>query len=175
MGQIKRLSMAQEKSKPRRKARQSSIYRKLETLLGEMMAMSERIPKHASGMQVAGVRAINEILESLSTTEFALYAADERTRLSYLATIIHSMTITKTVCRELYDYSRKDRNEVRLGADGLPVTNDQGVPSIVKCPRYGRVLSHTQYVHLLGIFSELSKEIGRWYNSTYLKMSQVNK
>ena len=140
-----------------------------------MMAMSERIPKHASGMQVAGVRAINEILESLSTTEFALHAADERTRLSYLATIIHSMTITKTVCRELYDYSRKDRNEVRLGADGLPVTNDQGVPSIVKCPRYGRVLSHTQYVHLLGIFSELSKEIGRWYNSTYLKMSQVNK
>ncbi len=167
--------MAQGKSKPRRKARQSSIYRKLETLLGEMMAMSERIPKHASGMQVAGVRAINEILESLSTTEFALHAADERTRLSYLATIIHSMTITKTVCRELYDYSRKDRNEVRLGADGLPVTNDQGVPSIVKCPRYGRVLSHTQYVHLLGIFSELSKEIGRWYNSTYLKMSQVNK
>ena len=167
--------MAQGKSKPRRKARQSSIYRKLETLLGEMMAMSERIPKHASGMQVAGVRAINEILESLSTTEFALHAADERTRLLYLATIIHSMTITKTVCRELYDYSRKDRNEVRLGADGLPVTNDQGVPSIVKCPRYGRVLSHTQYVHLLGIFSELSKEIGRWYNSTYLKMSQVNK
>ena len=165
--------MAQGKSKPRRKARQSSIYRKLETLLGEMMAMSERIPKHASGMQVAGVRAINEILESLSTTEFALHAADERTRLSYLATIIHSMTITKTVCRELYDYSRKDRNEVRLGADGLPVTNDQGVPSIVKCPRYGRVLSHTQYVHLLGIFSELSKEIGRWYNSTYLKLSQI--
>lgn len=175
MGQIKRLSMAQGKSKPRRKARQSSIYRKLETLLGEIMAMSERIPKHASGLQVAGVRAINEILESLSTTEFALHAADERTRLSYLATIIHSMTITKTICRELYDYSRKDRNEVRLGADGLPVTNDQGVPSIVKCPRYGRVLSHTQYVHLLGIFSELSKEIGRWYNSTYLKMSQVNK
>lgn len=137
--------------------------------------MSERIPKHASGLQVAGVRAINEILESLSTTEFALHAADERTRLSYLATIIHSMTITKTICRELYDYSRKDRNEVRLGADGLPVTNDQGAPSIVKCPRYGRVLSHTQYVHLLGIFSELSKEIGRWYNSTYLKMSQVNK
>ena len=167
--------MAQGKSKPRRKARQSSIYRKLETLLGEMMAMSERIPKHASGMQVAGVRAINEILESLSTTEFALHAADERTRLSYLATLIHSMTIIKTICRELYDYSRKDRNEVRLGADGLPVTNDQGVPSIVKCPRYGRVLSHTQYVHLLGIFSELSKEIGRWYNSTYLKMSQVNK
>ena len=137
--------------------------------------MSERIPKHASGLQVAGVRAINEILESLSTTEFALHAADERTRLSYLATIIHSMTITKTICRELYDYSRKDRNEVRLGADDLPVTNDQGAPSIVKCPRYGRVLSHTQYVHLLGIFSELSKEIGRWYNSTYLKMSQVNK
>lgn len=137
--------------------------------------MSERIPKHASGLQVAGVRAINEILESLSTTEFALHAADERTRLSYLATIIHSMTITKTICRELYDYSRKDRNEVRLGADGLPVTNGQGAPSIVKCPRYGRVLSHTQYVHLLGIFSELSKEIGRWYNSTYLKMSQVNK
>ena len=167
--------MAQGKSKPRRKARQSSIYRKLETLLGEIMAMSERIPKHASGLQVAGVRAINEILESLSTTEFALHAADERTRLPYLATIIHSMTITKTICRELYDYSRKDRNEVRLGADGLPVTNDQGAPSIVKCPRYGRVLSHTQYVHLLGIFSELSKEIGRWYNSTYLKMSQVNK
>lgn len=167
--------MAQGKSKPRRKARQSSIYRKLETLLGEIMAMSERIPKHASGLQVAGVRAINEILESLSTTEFALHAADERTRLSYLATIIHSMTITKTICRELYDYSRKDRNEVRLGADGLPVTNDQDAPSIVKCPRYGRVLSHTQYVHLLGIFSELSKEIGRWYNSTYLKMSQVNK
>lgn len=167
--------MAQGKSKPRRKARQSSIYRKLETLLGEIMAMSERIPKHASGLQVAGVRAINEILESLSTTEFALHAADERTRLSYLATIIHSMTITKTICRELYDYSRKDRNEVRLGADDLPVTNDQGAPSIVKCPRYGRVLSHTQYVHLLGIFSELSKEIGRWYNSTYLKMSQVNK
>lgn len=167
--------MAQGKSKPRRKARQSSIYRKLETLLGEMMAMSERIPKHASGMQVAGVRAINEILESLSTTEFALQAQDNRTRLAYLATLIHSMTIIKTICRELYDYSRKDRNEVRLGADGLPVTNDQGFPSIVKCPRYGRVLSHTQYVHLLGIFSELSKEIGRWYNSTYLKMSQVNK
>ena len=173
MGQIKRLSMAQGKSKPRRKARQSSIYRKLETLLGEMMAMSERIPKHASGMQVAGVRAINEILESLSTTEFALHAADERTRLSYLATIIHSMTITKTVCRELYDYSRKDRNEVRLGADGLPVTNDQGNDSAVKYPKYGRVLSHTQYVHLLGLFSDLSKEIGRWYNSTYLKLSQI--
>lgn len=167
--------MAQGKSKPRRKARQSSIYRKLEHLLGELMAMSERIPKNASGLQVVGVRAINETLESLSTTEFALQAQDNRTRLAYLATLIHSMTIIKTICRELYDYSRKDRNEVRLGADGLPVTNDQGVPSIVKYPRYGRVLSHTQYVHLLGIFSELSKEIGRWYNSTYLKMSQVNK
>lgn len=167
--------MAQGKSKPRRKARQSSIYRKLEHLLGELMAMSERIPKHASGLQAVGVRAINETLESLSTTEFALHAADERTRLAYLATIIHSMTIVKTVCRELYDYSRKDRNEVKLGADGLPITNDQGADSVVKCPIYGRVLSHTQYVHLLGIFSELSKEIGRWYNSTYLKMSQMNK
>ena len=167
--------MAQGKSKPRRKARQSSIYRKLEHLLGELMAISERIPKHASGLQAVGVRAINETLESLSTTEFALHAADERTRLSYLATIIHSMTIVKTVCRELYDYSRKDRNEVKLGAGGLPITNDQGADSVVKYPIYGRVLSHTQYVHLLGIFSELSKEIGRWYNSTYLKMSQVNK
>lgn len=167
--------MAQGKSKPRRKARQSSIYRKLEHLLGELMAMSERIPKHASGLQAVGVRAINETLESLSTTEFALHAADERTRLAYLATIIHSMTITKTVCRELYDYSRKDRKVVSLGADGLPITNDQGADSVVKHPRYGRVLSHTQYVHLLGVFSELSKEIGRWYNSTYLKMSQVNR
>ena len=165
--------MVQGKSKPRRKARQSSIYRKLETLLGEMMAMSERIPKHASGLQVAGVRAINEILESLSTTEFALHAADERTRLSYLATIIHSMTITKTVCRELYDYSRKDRMVASLGADGLPITNDQGNDSAVKYPKYGRVLSHTQYVHLLGLFSDLSKEIGRWYNSTYLKLLQI--
>ena len=167
--------MAQGKPKPRRKARQSSIYRKLETLLGELMAMSERIPKHASGLQVVGVRAINETLESLSTTEFALHALDERTRLAYLATIIHSMTITKTVCRELYDYSRKDRKVVNLGADGLPITNDQGNASAVSYPKYGRVLSHTQYVHLLGLFSELSKETGKWYNSTYLKLSQMNK
>lgn len=167
--------MVQGKSKPRRKARQSSIYRKLEHLLGELMAMSERIPKHASGLQTVGVRAVNETLESLSTTEFALHAADERTRLAYLATLIHSMTIVKTVCRELYDYSRKNRNEVRLGAEGLPITNDQGTTSVVRYPRYGRVLSHTQYVHLLGVFSELSKEIGRWYNSAYLKLSQTNK
>lgn len=166
--------MATSKPKPRRKARQSSIYRKLEHLLGELMAMSERIPKHASGLQVVGVRAINEALESLSTTEFALHAADERTRLAYLATLIHSMTITKTACRELYDYSRKDRNEARLGADGLPITNDRGNASLVKCPKYGRVLSHTQYVCLLGLFSELGKEIGRWYNAAYLKMSQTN-
>lgn len=167
--------MAQGKSKPRRKARQSSIYRKLEHLLGELMAITERIPKHASGLQVVGVRAINETLESLSTTEFALHALDERTRLAYLAAIIHSMTITKTVCRELYDYSRKDRKVVNLGADGLPVTNDQGNDSVANYPKYGRVLSRTQYVHLLGVFSELSKEIGRWYNSTYLKLSQMNK
>lgn len=166
--------MANGKPKPRRKARQSSIYRKLEHLLGELMAISERIPKHASGLQVVGVRAINETLEALSTTEFALHAPDNQTRLAYLATLIHSMTISKTACRELYDYSRKDRNEVRLGADGLPVTNGQGNVSTVRCPRYGRVLSHTQYVGLLGLFSELGKEIGRWYNATYIGLSQTN-
>lgn len=166
--------MATGKPKPRRKARQSSIYRKLEHLLCDLMAISERIPKHALGLQAVGVRAINETLEALSVTEFAIRAQDLNTRYACISTLIHSMTIVKTICRELYDYSRKDRTEVRLGRDGVPLTDGQGKTDVVKSPVYGRVISHAQYVGLLGSFAELGKEVGRWQNATLLKMSQVN-
>lgn len=166
--------MAESKSKPRRKARQSSIYRKLETLLCEMMQMTERLPKNANGLQAVGVRVVNETLDALSTTEFAIHASDLNARIAYIATLIHSMTIVKTCCRELYAYSRKDKSEPKVGKDGKVVTNDQGNVVLMKSPQYGRVISNVQYVALLGLFSEIGKETARWYNVTLAKMSQNN-
>lgn len=134
--------------------------------------MTERIPKHANGLQTVGVRVVNETLESLAVTDHALHAPNDASRLAYIDVLIHSMTIVKSACREMYDYSRKDRSEVMLGADGMPVTNDQGQAKVVKSPRYGRVISHTQYVSLLGLFAELGKEVGKWQRTTMLRMSQ---
>ena len=155
-------------SKPRTTARQTSIYRTAEELLGDILAMTERIPKNASGLQFAGARAVSEMLETLSATEFAVREQNPTARLSYIASIIHSMTIVKTICRELYDYSRKERSET--------ITNDKGEQTARRVPRFGRVVSHVQYVHLLEIFSKLSREIGRWYNATSLKIvaSKIN-
>lgn len=169
---VRKTSMENKKSKPRRKARHSSIYRKLELLLCETMTITERIPKHAQGLQTVGVRMINETLEALSVTEFGIQAPDNNSRLTYIATLIHCMTLVKTCCRELYAYSRKDRTEPKIGKDGMVVTNGQGQTETMKSPRYGRVISHTQYVNLLQLFSELGKEIGRWFNATRWKVSQ---
>ena len=47
------------------KARQSSIYRKLENLLGALMAVSERVPKNAMGLQTAMSRCINEVVDAI--------------------------------------------------------------------------------------------------------------
>ena len=166
--------MAESKSKPRRKARQSSIYRKLEALLCEMMLMTERLPKNANGLQAVGVRVVNETLEALSTTEFAIHSSDMNARIAYIAALIHSMTIVKTCCRELYGFSRKDRIEPKVGKDGKVVTNGQGDAVFVKSPLYGRVISNAQYATLLELFSEIGKEVMRWYNVTLSKMSQNN-
>lgn len=155
-----------KQSKPRYTARQTSIYRMTEGLLGTLMTMTERIPKHSCGVQVAGARAVNEVLDVLSAIEFAVREQNPSARLEYIATIIHSMTIVKTICRELYDYSRKERSET--------ITNDKGEQTTRKVPRFGRVISHVQYVHLLEVFSKLGMEIGRWQNVTSKKIVANN-
>ena len=58
------------------KASQSSIYRKLEKLLGCLMQVSERIPKHAAGLQTVAARCINETIDALSVCEYALNTSD---------------------------------------------------------------------------------------------------
>lgn len=92
------------------KARQSSIYRKLENLLGALMAVSERVPKNAMGLQTAMSRCINEVVDSLVVCEYALRAIDINQRIAYIATFIHSLTIVKTIVRELHEYSRKEKS-----------------------------------------------------------------
>lgn len=116
------------------KARQSSIYRKLENLLGALMAVSERVPKNAMGLQTAMSRCINEVVDSLGVCEYALRAIDINQRIAYIATLIHSLTIVKTIVRELHEYSRKEKSGM---------VNVDGEAKLVKVPLYGRSCLNT--------------------------------
>jgi len=138
----------------RRSARQSSIYRKLELLLCDLMAICERIPKHSLGLQVVGSRMVNETMEAMSATEFALNSPGLDQRIAYISALIHSMTIVKSACRELYWYSRKEKSELVAQAGGELVVS--------KKPDHGRVISNVQYTHLLTVFGKLGREIGAW-------------
>lgn len=160
------------RQKARRKARQASAYRKTELLLCELMAMTERIPKHAQGLQVVGTRAVGETLDALAAIEFALNAPGENARLGYIGVVIHSMTIVRTCCRSLYAYSRKDRQEPKLDERAMAMMDDKGAMVMQRHPMYGRVISHAQYVMLLRMFSEIGFEIGRWQRATEAKRSQ---
>ena len=142
------------------KARQSSIYRKLENLLGALMAVSERVPKNAAGLQTAMARCINEVIDALVVCEYALRASDINQRIGYIAALIHSLTIVKTLVRELHEYSRKEKSGM--------VTVDGEVKQ-VKIPLFGRIISNAQYPGFLVDFDKLSRETGAWYKSQIAK------
>lgn len=159
--------MAKVKSN-RRKARSTSIYRGTERLLGDLLAISERIPKSAYGLQALGGRMVNEALEALATTEYALNEPDINRRIAYICSLIHSMTIVKSCCRQLYGYSRKECKTV---------DNINGEINVVNIPRYGRIVSYQQYTNLLRAFGKLSKDIGKWFRASQtirLKMGNTN-
>lgn len=149
----------------RRSARQSSIYRKLELLLCDVMAICERIPKHSLGLQVVGSRLVNEVMDAMTATEFALNCPNYDQRIAYISTLIHSMTIVKSACRELYWYSRKEKSELAPNADGELALSKQ--------PTYGRVVSNRQYTHLLEVFGKLSREIGAWQKAAMTRRMGV--
>lgn len=149
----------------RRSARQSSIYRKLELLLCDMMALCERIPKRSLGLQVVGSRLVNEVMDALAATEFALNSPNYDQRIAYISTLIHSMTIVKSACRELYWYSRKEKCELTAKVEGEL--------AISKKPTYGRVVSNVQYAHLLEVFAKLSREIGAWQKAAMTRRTGV--
>lgn len=142
------------------KARQSSIYRKLENLLGALMAVSERVPKNSMGLQTAMARCINEVVDSLVVCEYALRAIDINQRIAYIATLIHSLTIVKTIVRELHEYSRKEKSGM---------VNVDGEAKLVKVPLYGRIISNGQYPGFLKDFDVLARETGAWYKSQLTK------
>lgn len=141
----------------RRSARQSSIYRKLELLLCDLMAICERIPKHSLGLQVVGSRMVNETMEAMAATEFALNTPGIDQRIAYISAVIHSMTIVKSCCRELYWYSRKEKAEL--------VASHGGELAVSKKPDHGRVVSNVQYTRLLTTFGQLGREIGAWHKA----------
>lgn len=142
------------------KARQSSIYRKLENLLGALMAVSERVPKNAMGLQTAMSRCINEVVDSLVVCEYALRAIDINQRIAYIATLIHSLTIVKTIVRELHEYSRKEKSGM---------VNVDGEAKQVKVPLYGRIINNGQYPGFLKDFDVLARETGALYKSQLTK------
>lgn len=142
------------------KARQSSVYRKLENLLGALMAVSERVPKNSMGQQTAMSRCINEVVDALAVCEYALRASDINQRIAYIAALIHSLTIVKTLVRELHEYSRKEKSGM---------TNVDGEVKQVKTPLHGRMISNGQYPGFLKDFDVLSREIGAWYKSQLTK------
>lgn len=148
--------MAKAKSKFR-KARTSSIYRGVERLLGDLMQISERIPKSSFGLQSVGARMINEAMEALAATEYALNSPDLNQRIMYIGALIHSMTIVKSCCRQVYAYSRKDSRSIS-GTDGEI--------KIVSTPTYGRIISNAQYANLLATFGKLSMETGKWFKAS---------
>lgn len=151
-----------------RKARNSSIYRGLENLLGDLLAISERIPKKSLGLQVIGSRMINEITDAMAVTEYALNSPEINQRIAYIGSLIHSMTIIKSCCRQLYGYSRKETK-------GLASTG--GEVRMVNIPCHGRVISNAQYANLLAAFGKLSLETGKWFKSsqtTRLRMGNGN-
>lgn len=155
--------------KPKRQARQSSIYRKLEILLCEIMSMSTRIPKHAHGLHVVCERAVNDTLESLSVTEFAIRTEDMHERMQYISMLIHEMTMVKTCLKQLYAYSARDRTETKISACNEKLNKQQ----TVRKPEYGRVVSHAQYARYLVMTGEIAKEVARWRQATVVKMSQT--
>ena len=123
-------------------------------MLCDLMAISERIPKHSFGLQVVGSRIVNETMEAMAATEFALNSPGIDQRIAYISALIHSMTIVKSACRELYWYSRKEKSE----SVALP----NGELAVSKKPDHGRIVSNVQYTHLLTVFGKLSREIGAW-------------
>ena len=144
------------------KASQSSIYRKLEKLLGCLMQVSERIPKHAAGLQTVAARCINETIDALSVCEYALNTSDISQRVEYIAALIHSMTIIKTIVRQLHEYSKKE---------SVSMINTPEGAKTVKQPRYGRIISNSQYPMFLRDFDELARRTGAWYKSSLAMLS----
>jgi hypothetical protein len=148
--------MAKAKSQFR-KARNSSIYRGMERLLGDLMQIAERIPKHSYGLQAVGCRMINEAIDAMAVTEYALNASDINQRIAYIGSLIHSMTIIKSTCRQLYGYSRKDAKTA---------SSTDGEIKLVNTPNYGRIISNAQYAGLLASFGKLSLETGKWFKAS---------
>ena len=140
-----------------RKAGTSSVYRGTERLLGDLLAIAERTPKKALGLQALSRRMVDEALEALAETEYALNEPDIDRRIAYIGMLVHSMTILKSAVRQMYAYSRAGFRSPT--ADGETVT----------VPRYGRVISHRQYLHLLDQFARLGMEVGRWLKSSQAK------
>ena len=143
------------------KARQSSIYRKLENMLGQLMAVAERVPKSALGLQTAMARCVNETIDALAVCEYALTSYDINQRIAYIATLIHSVTVMKTIIRELHGYSRKESMGV--------ITDKEGKEKIVSVPKCGRIISNGQYPNFLKMFSDIEREVGAWYKSSLTK------
>ncbi len=146
-----------------RKARTSSIYRGVERLLGDLMHISERIPKSSYGLQAVGGRMVGEAIDALAATEYALNSPDLDQRIAYIGSLIHSMTVIKSCCRQIYAYSRK---EVRN-----TVSND-GEVKIVTTPTYGRIISSAQYSGLLVTFGKLGMETGKWFKASQTARSK---
>lgn len=140
-----------------RKARTSSIYRGVERLIGDLMQIAERMPKSSYGLQALGAKMINEALDALTVTEYALNSPDLNQRIMYISSLIHSMTVVKSCCRQIYSYSRKDSRST---------ANTDGEIKIINVPRYGRIISNAQYANLLTTFGKLSMETGKWFKAS---------
>ena len=101
-------------------------------------------------------RCINEVVDALVVCEYALRAIDINQRIAYIAALIHSLTLVKTLVRELHEYSRKEKS-------GMVTAN--GESKEAKTPLYGRIISNGQYPGFLKDFDVLARETGAWYKS----------
>lgn len=125
------------------------------------MAVTERIPKNAYGLQVIGARLCNELVDALVITDYALRTSAYDQRTAYIESLIHNMTVVTTLCRGLHDYSCKEKHENTISSNGKPVAR--------VVPRHGRIVSNAQYTSLLEDFHILSREIGAWRKSCMTK------
>ncbi len=143
-----------------RRASASSVYRGIERLMGELLAIAERTPKRALGLQALSRRMVDETLEALAATEYALNEPDIDRRIAYIGMLVHAMTILKSAVRQMYGYSRQN--------DGIPSSAAMG-QTTKPTPRYGRVISDRQYLRLSDQFARLGMETGRWLKSSRAK------
>lgn len=149
-----------------RKTRTSSIYRSIEQLLGCYLSLAERTPKKAQGLQTLSARMVNEVLEAMTATEFALNCSNIEQRLAFIGAMLHSLVILKSATRQLYMYSRKSHIAT------VPSTTNG--TEVVEVPRYGRIISNKQYMFLLARFSKLETEAYKWLNATQALANRNN-